>query len=107
MYAKCNTKTTFATYHGFIRRRDAGEGDLEVHLVNNANGSQLPCRVIDNEDGTFLAEVIPPLVGTYTTHIKYGGLAVPKTPVVQVAAAVDVSKIKVDGLEESEYHNYL
>lgn len=82
--------------------RDAGEGDLEVRLVNNETGSELPCRVIDNDDGTFAVEVIPPIAGTYTTNMTYGGLKVPVAPTVRVASAVDVSKIKVDGLEESK-----
>lgn len=83
-------------------RSEAGDGDLSVRLLNNETGSELPCRVIDNEDGTFAVEVIPPLAGTYTTHMTYGGLPVPTAPTVRVAAAVDVSKIRVDGLEESK-----
>lgn len=76
-----------------------------MHLRNNETGSELPCRVIDNDDGTFLVEVIPPVAGTYTTNMTYGGVRVPVAPTVRVAAAVDVSKIKVDGLEESELNN--
>lgn len=82
---------------------DAGDGVLEVYLVNKASGAKLACRLIDNGDGTFLAEVLPPQVGEYATQITYGGVAVPKTAAVQVVAIVDVSKIQVDGLEQSKY----
>lgn len=62
----------------------------------------MPVRVIDNEDDTYLVEVIPPQNGTYTTHIKYGGKDIPAQPKVCVTPAVDVSKVKVDGLEQSK-----
>lgn len=90
--------------HFTVDTREAGDGDLEIHLLNNETGSELPCRVIDNEDGSFAVEVIPPTVGTYTTNMKYGGLTVPLAPTVRVTPVVDVSKIQVDGLEESEYN---
>lgn len=86
-----------------LTRSEAGDGDLNVNLVNTANGTRLACRLIDNGDGTYLVEVIPPLAGNYETQITYGDEAVPATPIVHVAAVVDVSQIKVDGLEESEY----
>lgn len=82
--------------------RDAGDGDLDVILVHEETGSEIPVRVIDNEDNTYLVEVIPPQVGTYTTHIKYGGKDVPSPRKVHVTPAVDVSKIQVDGLEQSK-----
>lgn len=75
---------------------------MVVQLINKDTGSVLPCRVIDNEDGTHLVEVIPPQPGTYVTNVTFGGLKVAEAPVVRVSPAVDVSKIKVDGLEESE-----
>lgn len=62
----------------------------------------MPVRVLDNEDSTFSVEVIPPLIGTYSTNISYGGAKCPTTPKVHVAPLVDVSKIKVDGLEPSK-----
>lgn len=82
---------------------DAGNGDLEVTLIHDESGKQIPVRVIENEDRSYLVEVIAPQVGTYSTHIKYGGQPVKASPKVHVTAPVDVSKIKVDGLEQSKF----
>lgn len=81
---------------------EAGDGELEVHLIHDETGSEVPVRVLDNDDNTYSVEVIPPLTGSYTTNLKYGGLKVPVAPKVQVNPVVDVSKIKVDGLEPSK-----
>jgi len=48
-------------------------------------------------------EVIPPSKGAYTTTMTYGGQRVPLGEKVVVEQTVDVSKIKVDGLEPSKY----
>lgn len=82
--------------------RDAGNGLLEVNLVHDETKQKVPVRIIDNDDNTYAVEVIPPLAGTYTTNMTYGGLKVPIAPKVTVNPAVDVSKIKVDGLEPSK-----
>lgn len=82
--------------------RDAGEGDLSVHLVHDDTNKEIPVRVLDNEDNTYTVEVIPPAIGSYSTNMVYGGLKVPVPPKVHVAPAIDVSKIKVDGLEPSK-----
>lgn len=42
------------------------------------------------------------MAGSYTTNLVYGGLKVPVAPKVTVNPVVDVSKIKVDGLEPSK-----
>lgn len=86
----------------FSLNRDAGDGDLEVFLIHEETGLEVPVRVIDNDDNTYLVEVIPPQIGTYSTHIKYGGKDIPAQPKVHVTPAVDVSKVKVDGLEQSK-----
>lgn len=88
-------------YYNFCR--DAGDGKLNVQLVYDELKTEVPVRILDNEDSTYTVEVIPPAVGTYTTNLIYGGRKVPFAPKITVHPVVDVSKIKVDGLEPSKY----
>ncbi|XP_050087654.1 filamin-A isoform X5 [Anopheles aquasalis] len=94
-----------AATHFNVDARNAGTGQLEVNLVHEETKQKVPVRIIDNEDQTYAVEVIPPLPGTYTTNLVYGGLKVPIAPKVTVQPPVDVSKIKVDGLEPSVVMN--
>lgn len=76
---------------------------MEIHLIHDDTGKEIPVtKIIDNQDNTYTIEVTPPATGSYTTNLVYGGLKVPVAPKVYVSPAVDVSKIKVDGLEPSE-----
>lgn len=75
---------------------------MSVHLLHEDTNNEIPVRVLDNEDNTYTVEVIPPAVGSYSTNLVYGGLKVPVAPKVLVTPAIDVSKIKVDGLEPSK-----
>lgn len=64
----------------------------------------MPCKVADNGDGTFTAQYQPQGPGEYAVAIKYANQEIPKSPIpVRVIPSVDVSKIKVDGLADSEY----
>ncbi|XP_050067856.1 filamin-A isoform X4 [Anopheles maculipalpis] len=94
-----------AATHFNVDARAAGNGLLEVNLVHEESKQKVPVRIIDNNDNTYAVEVIPPLAGTYSTNLLYGGLKVPLSPKVTVSAPVDVSKIKVDGLEPSVVMN--
>lgn len=95
---KSNTSTHFN-----IDCRDAGQGDLNIAIAND-QGVEVPFRLTDNEDGTYVVDYCPPTPGNYTVSVKYGGLQVPQSPIrVPVHPHVDVSKIKVDGLEPSVY----
>jgi len=59
--------------------------------------------MIDNEDATYTVEYSPPAPGNYTVIVRYSGKEIPQSPIrVPVQAGVDVSKIKVDGLEPSK-----
>lgn len=59
--------------------------------------------MINNDDGTYVVDYCAPVPGTYTVKALYGGLQVPQSPIkVPVQAHVDVSKIRVDGLEPSK-----
>ncbi|XP_044590424.1 filamin-A isoform X4 [Cotesia glomerata] len=93
---KSNTPTHFN-----IDCREAGTGDLDV-TMKSPDGHDLPISLTDNEDGTYTVDYVAPAPGTYTVNLNYGGLKVPQCPIkVNVQPHVDVSKIKVEGLEPS------
>lgn len=92
--------------HFNVDAREAGDAELEVHLIQDDTQKEVPVIIIDNEDNTFSIEVIAPEVGSYTTNLVYGGLKVPVIPQVYVQPLVDVSKVKVDGLEPSKQFLY-
>ncbi|XP_065372293.1 filamin-A isoform X2 [Calliphora vicina] len=85
--------------HFNVDCRDAGEAELKVKIVHEETKVEIPCRIIDNEDQTYSVEVVPPTKGAYTTTMTYGGQPVPLGQKVMVEQTIDVTKIKVDGLE--------
>ncbi|XP_075148241.1 filamin A protein cher isoform X7 [Haematobia irritans] len=94
-----------AATHFNVDCRDAGEAELKVKIVHEETKVEIPCRIIDNEDQTYSVEVVPPTKGAYTTTMTYGGQPVPLGQKVLVEQQIDVSKIKVDGLEPSVIMN--
>ncbi|XP_063981261.1 filamin-A isoform X2 [Diachasmimorpha longicaudata] len=99
---KSNTPTHFN-----IDCREAGNGDLDVNMTG-PDGRDLPVTLSDNEDGTYTVDYVAPQPGPYKVDLTYGGLKVPKCPIkVNVQPHVDVSKIKVDGLEPTAPVNSL
>lgn len=90
--------------HFNVDAREAGDGDLDVHLVNADTHQEVPLKLTDNGDRTYTVDYEAPESGNYTVTLHYGGLRVPSTPIkFKVEPNVDVSKIKVDGLEPSVY----
>jgi filamin len=80
-----------------------GLGDIQIALTSE-KGTDVPLTVTDNEDGTFTVDYCAPTPGNYTLNVLYGGVAVPRCPLkVPIQPHVDVSKIKVDGLEPSKF----
>ncbi|XP_053946398.1 filamin-A isoform X4 [Anastrepha ludens] len=94
-----------APTHFNVDARDAGDAELKVKIVHEETKVEVPCRIIDNDDNTYTVEVIPPTKGAYTTTMTYGGQPVPLGQKVLVEQSLDVSKIKVDGLEPSVIMN--
>ncbi|XP_050451108.1 filamin-A isoform X3 [Cataglyphis hispanica] len=91
--------------HFNVDCREAGPGKLDVKLLSPED-RELPISLTDNEDGTYTVDYMPPQPGNYTVNLNYGGLKVPQCPIkVNVQPHVDVSKVKVDGLEPSLYVN--
>ncbi|CAL8082481.1 unnamed protein product [Orchesella dallaii] len=89
--------------HFNIDARDAGPGDLYVGILND-KGVPIPYELSDNGDGTYSVDYSAPTPGTYKVAVKYAGVEVPQSPIrVHIHPHVDVSKVKVDGLEPSVF----
>lgn len=81
-------------------------GDLAVTIANE-KGQQLPYELEDNGDGTYVVGYTPTSPGPLKVSVLYAGKMVPQSPItVQVQPHVDVSKVKVEGLEPSEYFSF-
>ena len=77
-------------------------GDLDVAITNEKN-QPVPAQVEDNGDGTYTVAYTPAAPGPLKVNVLYAGKLVPQSPIaVQVQPHVDVSKVKVDGLEPSK-----
>ena len=88
--------------HFNIDCRDAGPGDVQIALTNE-NGQDVPLTIEDNNDGTFTVEYKTPAAGKHQITVLYADTEIPQSPIiVPVQPAVDVSRIKVDGLEPSK-----
>lgn len=70
--------------------------------MNDVTKQAVPVRIIDNEDSTYSVEVTPDQAGTYSTNLTYGGLKVPFNKKTVISSTVDVSKVQVEGLQQSE-----
>lgn len=81
---------------------EAGLGDLDVKVFNDATKQAVPIKVVDNEDNTYTVELTPELAGVYTTNLTYGGLKVPFNKKTVISPTIDVSKVQVEGLEQSK-----
>lgn len=70
-----------------------------MNLIND-KGVNVPLQVNDNEDGSFLIDYEPVSSGIHTLNCTYGGVNVPDSPIkINVQSPVDLTKVKVDGLE--------
>lgn len=72
--------------------------------MNEDTHEEIPVKLTDNGDRTYTVDYEAAKAGNHTVTLHYGGLKVPTTPIkFKVQPNVDVSKIKVDGLEPSKY----
>ncbi|XP_025412899.1 filamin-A isoform X2 [Sipha flava] len=91
--------------HFTIDCSEAGIGELNVNLVNE-KGVNVPLQVNDNEDGSFLIDYVPTVPGVHNLNCTYGGVKVPQSPIkINVQSPVDLTKVKVDGLETRVFLN--
>ncbi|KAK5639704.1 hypothetical protein RI129_012196 [Pyrocoelia pectoralis] len=99
-----NGVKTNTPLHFNIDAREAGQAELDVILKNEDTRQEIPVNVVDNDDGTYTVDYETPQSGNHSVMLQYGGFKVPSTPIkFTVEPNVDVSKIKVDGLEPSVY----
>lgn len=78
-------------------------GDVAIALVDD-RGKDVPCKTIDNKDGTFTIEYEPKTPGTYTVQVYFAGQEIPQSPIkVKVESSVDLSKVTVRGLETRKF----
>lgn len=78
----------------------AGPGDIGIALTDG-NGRDVPVKTTDQKDGTFKVEYEPVNPGTYVVAVYFGGKEIPSSPIkVPVEASVDLSKVKVVGLDK-------
>lgn len=89
--------------HFNIDCRGAGAGKVQVKLADD-KGTNIPVKVQDNEDNTYSVDYVAPTPGNYKVSVQYAGKEIPNSPIkVAVEPQVDVSKVKVDGLEPSVF----
>lgn len=81
---------------------------MEVFLTNDDTKQEVPFKLSDNQDGTYTVDYEAPRSGNHSCTLRYDSVQVPSTPIkFKVQPNVDVSKIKVDGLEPSKYRGRL
>lgn len=89
--------------HFNIDCREAGPGELQIALTNS-QGQDIPIDIRDNRNGTYTVDYQTPNPGEHRVTILYAGAEIPQSPIVfPVQSNVDVTKVKVDGLEPSVF----
>lgn len=78
-------------------------GDVAIALTNE-RGMDVPVKTIDNKDNTFRVEFEPSTVGTYHCSVFFADREIPSSPYnITVEPSIDVSKVQVQGLDNSKY----
>ncbi|CAH1784407.1 unnamed protein product [Owenia fusiformis] len=94
---------TFTSTYFIVDCKQAGPGDVAIALVDE-KGLDVPVKTTDNGDGTFKIEYEPKTVGTYQASVYFAEQAIPKSPIkINVEPSIDVSKVRVEGLEPSVF----
>ena len=82
-------------------------GDISIALTDTKN-QDVPFSIDDNQDGTFRISYTPKLPGVHCISVLFGDHEIPMSPIkVNVEPSVDVSKIRVEGLDTSKYFLFL
>uniref|UniRef100_A0A8C0GYV1 Filamin B n=1 Tax=Chelonoidis abingdonii TaxID=106734 RepID=A0A8C0GYV1_CHEAB len=91
--------------HFTVFTKGAGKAPLDVQFSGPVPGDAVKdLDIIDNYDYSHTVKYTPVQQGPMKVSVTYGGDPVPKSPfTVGVAAPLDLSKIKVNGLENSKY----
>ncbi|XP_054832955.1 filamin-B isoform X2 [Eublepharis macularius] len=89
--------------HFTVFTKGAGKAPLDVHFsgpLANAEDVVKDLDIIDNYDYSHTVKYTPVQQGNMKVLVTYGGDPIPKSPfTVGVAAPLDLSKIKINGLE--------
>ncbi|KAM9510776.1 LOW QUALITY PROTEIN: filamin-A-like [Guaruba guarouba] len=88
--------------HFTVNAKAGGRAPLDVQVTAPGKGDAVKdLELIDNHDGTHTVKYTPLQQGNLGVAVTYGGDPIPKSPfTVGVAPGVDLSKIKVSGLDE-------
>ncbi|CAF3564394.1 unnamed protein product [Adineta steineri] len=79
--------------------KEAGPGDISIALTDTKN-QDVPFTIDDNQDGTFRIAYTAKLPGVHCISVLFGDNEIPISPIkVNVEPSVDVSKIRIEGLE--------
>ena len=77
-------------------------GDVAIALTDE-RGLDVPVTTTDNKDNTFRIEYEPKTVGQYTASVFFADQEIPSSPYkIVIQPSIDVSKVKVQGLEPSK-----
>lgn len=93
-------KTTSFT----VDASNCGEGALEVHVIHDGSKTEIPVKLIKNNNNVYTVDVTPLKAGKYTTNLIYGGVPVPFTKHVYVGSNIDISKVMVQGVKTSKQY---
>lgn len=93
-----SVKTKSST-HFNVNCHEAGSGKLDVKITR-PDGYHVPINFTDNKDGSFTVDYCVPEPGVYKVDMTYDGIKVDQCPnEINVLPHVDISKIKINGLE--------
>ena len=77
-------------------------GDVAIALTNE-RGLDVPVTTTDQKDNTFRIEFEPQTVGQYNASVFFADQEIPSSPYrVNVKPSVDVSKVQIQGLDDSK-----
>jgi len=72
-------------------------------ILTDAQGQQIPVRIIDNKDKTYRVEFEAHVPGVLSANVTFASLAVPRSPfTINVQSEIDLSKVQVRGLPNSK-----
>jgi len=85
--------------HFTVDCKEAGPGDISIALTDIKN-QDVPFTIDDNQDGTFTIAYTAKLPGLHCISVLFGDSEIPISPIkVNVEPSVDVSRIRVEGLD--------
>ncbi|CAF0875720.1 unnamed protein product [Rotaria sordida] len=91
---KMNNPTYF-----IVDCKEAGPGDISIALTDPKN-QDVPFTIDDNQDGTFRIAYTAKMPGVHCISVLFGDSEIPTSPIkVNVEPSVDISKIRVEGLD--------